>query len=276
MNEHPTEYLKFFFIPSCALLNENLSYAAALIFSTIFGLIKGNGKCTAQNAYFRRFMRGDCSDAYIQKCLASLEDEGYITREQVKNRITDENGKVKFETKRVIKLCTTYEARHADLIPELGPLDKKVLDNSEIIDDRKPIVKGGKNSIVSVDSNRLYNKVSKDTKGISSPIKLKNLFLLEEWRLKDTTPKNQKHPKEGTKLHIKINYQTSLLLNGKFSAVGDLNEKFIKDNNLTPEKINRKYSKDELLSGLDEMADMFKLNNLPEDKTKILGMDFLP
>lgn len=103
---------------------------------------------------------------------------------------------------------------------------------------------------------------------------LKNLFLLEEWRLKDTTPKNQKHPKEGSKLHKKINYKTTLLLNGKFSAVGDFDPKFLSDNKISKSALSEKYTKEDLLDGLHEMAKMFKLNNQPENKNSITKMSF--
>jgi len=67
---------------------------------------------------------------------------------------------------------------------------------------------------------------------------------------------------------------TNLLLKGKFGNHCTLSKEFLSSNNLTKEQINRKYTKDELLAGLDEMAEMFKINNLPEDKTAISKMSF--
>jgi hypothetical protein len=119
-----------------------------------------------------------------------------------------------------------------------------------------------------------YNKLTKVSKRVSPSVNKDDLFLLEEWRLKKQIPTKQHHLREGTKLHSKIANLTKWLLNGTFIHHCDLSQEFLNSINLTKAKLTRKYSKDELLAGLDEMADMFKENNLPEDKTKISNMDF--
>jgi len=274
MSGHVIEYLNFYIIPSCVFLNEHLPYAAIGIFSTIKGVTKGTGKCEVPNAYFKRFMRGDPSDVYIQKCLSLLEAEGYIERNNIKRKITDSNGKIKFETKRQIRICPDYEDKHSNLIPIRGALQQKVLDNSTVIDPPKPIVSGGKKPIVSVNSIVNSIRVSKDTKRVAPSINPDLLFLLEEWRLKEQIPKNQHHPKEGSKIHSKIAMLTNLLLKGKFGAHCDLDPKFLDQCKISKKETSRKFTREELLSGLDEMAEMYKLNNLPEDKTSISKMSF--
>lgn len=127
-----------------------------------------------------------------------------------------------------------------------------------------------------IDNNKLdkSNNTSKEVKGDSPPKVFKTPFLLEEWRTKEQIPKKQHHPKEGTKIHKRIKFLTTLFLKGKFGAHCDLDPKFLASCNLTKKQTNRKFSEDELLAGLDEMAEMFKLNNLPEDKTAISNMSF--
>ena len=271
MDDHITEYLDFYLIPSCVYLNENLPYAALGIFSTIKGVTKGTGKCEVTNAYFKRFMRGNPSDVYIQKCLSALEDEGYIIRTHIKRKVVDSNGKEKFETKRQISICIDYEDRHADLIPELGSLNK----NSYLNHPPKPIVSGGNKPIVSTNSivNRITsskedNIVSDETKDFNIP------FLLEEWRKHKQVPKSQHHPKAGTKVHTEIEKYTNHLLNGTFGTFCTIKPDFLKQNDIAKEALNYKYSKEDLLDALEEMAKMFIEGYYPQDKSSIKKRSF--
>jgi hypothetical protein len=196
------------------------------------------------------------------------DDDGYFFTEQsyIKETLDLSEYHQKNATKKLVELGI-IETKRVGIPPRIWfrisyhTVITNILNISDI--KTKNLVYNNKNK---------YNKVSKDTKEVSPPTILEVPFLLEEWRTYKQIPKNQHHPKEGSKIHKKIAMLSTLLMKGKFNNHCDLDPKFLKQNNITNKALHRKYTKDELLAGMEEMAEMFKLNNQPEDKSKINKM----
>ena len=270
MSEHLGTFT-FFTAHNALAYHPKMNLNALRLFDRIDFLANKKGYCWAQNddlAYFSAQ-----SEQLIDKNLKLLEDLEFINRKSVKEAYLNQTGRTKFKTVRRI-----YVTLDKNIIPDYVPTteNRSIIDNSNL--DNPPIQNLGMGTIQNrgVSNSTTYNntKLSKDSKRVSPSTPCEVPFLLEEWRTKEQVPIKQHHPKENSKVHKKINMLSTLLMKGKFAAHCDLDPKFLSSCNLTKLKLNRKFSKDELLAGLDEMADMFKLNNLPEDKTAIRNMSF--
>ena len=111
MSDHDIQISQFEQIPTCAFRNENISYAAAGVFSTLISF-KEEINIISNYDVIRSHMRGRPSDGEIQTYLNQLEKEGYITYETVTIK---KNGRSQLRI--AIKICSDLETKYRHLWP---------------------------------------------------------------------------------------------------------------------------------------------------------------
>ena len=154
-------------------------------------------------------------------------------------------------------------------------IDSKEIDNNIILskDSNKDFSNPTSFLESSSDKTSYKRKSSKKTKE-QSIIKVKLPFLLKEWRTFPQIPKSQHHPKENSKIHQQIEKYTNNLMNGTFGNHCSISPEFLNQHKISKSALFDKYTKDDLLDAIYEMAKTFQEGYYPENKDSISKRSF--